>query len=399
MAFRDSFHEIVPGYRVNGEVMVFAVRTVKQGGLGDGCKLLQIGNFGCPDKMLIEEEEGKTAPSGYTGVADIDAIYQTLELAGMSTVVEGVLVNPNSVALLEYDDDNMVAHAVGDGGIFIFERSNVSAWQVEGNVYKVPTDLFDEFKTLALQRLTTAIQVVGQISNAYIHFDGSNDHVEFTGKGTENAGLLDWTQDWSIGMTLTEFDIRSDGKFVTLFKSGDNAIMLRRGGSNHGLYVTGNNGATKIGANTWYAPNAGGKILFVFYKEFSRLRYYIGNVDGTYSLRASYSVNVTNIGGNNPGTEFSIGKKVTSNNVAESLMFHGGANNLIVAAEPIEGPLVAEYFQVNNTYDEASFYADLTSWVKMGEDTYPNVVDTKGILTGGELINGTEDDFVEIPSE
>ena len=96
---------------------------------------------------------------------------------------------------------------------------------------------------------------------------------------------------------------------------------------------------------------------------------------------------------------FSIGKKVTSNNVAESLMYAGGLNNFIYADEPLAGPLVSEYFGVNNTYDEASFYGDLNSWVKMGEDTYPNVVDTLGALTGGALIDGTEEDFVEIPSE
>ena len=173
--------------------------------------------------------------------------------------------------------------------------------------------------------------------------------------------------------------------------------MLRRGGSNHGLYITGNDGATKVGANTWYAPNPGGKLLFVFYKAFSRLRYYIGNVDGTYNLRASYFVNTASIGGNNPGTKFCIGKRVTSDAVAQSLMFHGGANNVIVTDEPLEGPLVEEYFQVSETYDQSSFYADLTSWVKMGEDTFPTVSDEKGAMTGGALIDGNEDDFVEIP--
>ena len=148
-----------------------------------------------PTRCLAQVAADETAPSGYMGVEDVDAIYESLELAGMSTVVEGVLVNPNSVALLEYNDDEMVAHAAGDGGIFIFERANVSDWQSEGNVYKVPSALFDEFKALALQRLTTALQVVGQISNAYIHFDGSNDYVEFSGKGAANSGLLDWDQD------------------------------------------------------------------------------------------------------------------------------------------------------------------------------------------------------------
>ena len=78
-------------------------------------------------------------------------------------------------------------------------------------------------------------------------------------------------------------------------------------------------------------------------------------------------------------------------------MFHGGANNVIVAAEALGGPLITEYFQVSETYDQASFYADLTSWIKMGEDTFPTVSDTLGAMTGGALIDGNEDDFVEIP--
>ena len=261
----------------------------------------------------------------------------------------------------------------------------------------MPDDQFDAFKELALARLSTILDVAGQAADAYIHFDGSNDYVEFTGTST---GLLDWDQDWTVGISLVEFEVASDGKFITLFGSGGNAIMLRRGGANHGLYVTGNNGATKIGANTWYAPNPGGKLLFTYDgTDTKRLKYYIGNIDGSYALRANYGVNTTNIGGNDVGTNFCIGKRVTSNAVAESLMYHGGLNNFIYADEAFAGPLVAEYFGVNNTYDEASFYGDLTSWVKMGEDTYPNVVDTLGALTGGTLVDGTEEDFVEINAE
>ena len=399
MAFKDSFHEIVPGYRINGDAVVFVIKGVKTGGPGAGAKVLEVGNIGVANRKFIEtpDPDSWADTYAYTPVLDIDALYEQLELAGLSTVVTGVLANPSNISLLEYTDNMMVADARGDGGKFTFMRANVATFEQDGNEWKVPDAEFDTFKELALARLSTTLEVVGQTSNAYIHFDGSNDYVEFTDKGAENAGLLDWAQDWTLGMTLTEFEVKADQKFITLFSSGDNAIMLRRGGSNHGLYITGNNGATKIGANTWYAPNPGGKVLFVFYKDFSRLRYYIGNVDGTYSLRASYFVNTTNIGGNAPGSSLCIGKRVTSNAVGESLYFHGGANNLIVAAEAIEGPLVEEYFQVNNTYDEASFYGDLTSWVKMGEDAYPSVVDTKGVMTGGSLVDGNEDDFVEIP--
>ena len=363
-------------------------------------KTLEIGNFGIGHRTLIQvPDEYTQAPAGYIGVPDVQAVYDQLVLAGMSIVVDGALVNPASVALLEYNDDEMMAEATGSGGQFSFVRSKVSAFQYAGNnTWKVPDAEFDTFKELALQRLSTVLDIAGQSANAYIHFDGSNDYVEFTGTA---SGLLDWTAQWTVGINLVEFEVRSDGKFITLFKSGQNAIMLRRGGSNHGLYLTGNDGANKAGINTWHAPNPGGKLLFVNDGAAGFLKYYIGNVDGTYSLRGVVNIASATGGNNNPGSEFTIGKRVGSNAVAESLNYVGGLNNFIYADEAFANasPLIDEYFGVNNTYDEAGFYADLNSWVKMGEDAYPTVTDTLGALTGGSLVDGTEDDFVEIPSD
>ena len=400
MAFADSFHEIAPGYRINGRVMVFAIMTTKDGGVCDGQPILDIGSFGIPGRSFVQAEEGDRIPSGMNRVDDVAAIYEKLELSGMSTVIPGILVNPSAVALLEYDDDTMIAEAQGPLGKYEFQRANVPVVTryKDTNKWLFPSVEFDSFKELALQRLTTIIDVAAQASNAYIHFDGSNDYVEFTGTST---GLMDWTADWTIGINLVEFEVKSDQKFITLFKSGDNAIMLRRGGANHGLYLTGNDGANKAGVNTWYAPNPGGKLLFVNDGSAGFLKYYIGNVDGTFALRGVVNIASATGGNNSPGTEFCIGKKVGSNAVAESLYYPGGLNNFIYADEAFANasPMISEYFGVNNAYDQASFYGDLNSWVKMGEDTYPNVVDTLGALTGGSLINGTEEDFVEITED
>ena len=395
MAFKDSFHEIVPGYRINGDAVVFVIKGVKTGGVGAGSKMIEVGNIGVANRKFIETSDPASwpVPDSYTPVEDIDKLYEQLELSGLSTVVDGVLANPSNISLLEYDDNMMVADAVGDGGKFTFMRSDVATFEREGNTWKVPDAEFDTFKNLALTRLSTILDIAGQSSNAYIHFDGSNDYVEFTGGAT---GLLDWAEDWTVGISLVEFEVKADGKFITLFSSGQNAIMLRRGGINHGLYLTGNDGANKAGINTWYAPNPGGKLLFSNDGTNGFLRYYIGNVDGSYSLRGVVNIASATGGNNNPGSNFCIGKRVSSNAVAESLMYHGGLNNFIYADEAFAGPNIGEYFGVNNTYDESSFYADLNSWVKMGEDTYPDVVDTLGALTGGTLVNGTEDDFVEI---
>ena len=402
MAFKDSFHEIVPGYRINGHAVVFAVKSVTPGGVGGGGrKTIELGNFGPGNRKFIETDDPENwpDPTSYYPVKDIDALYEQLELAGLSTVVTGtVLVNPSNVSLVEYGDDFLTAEGVGDHSRWFFRRSKGEQWVKRGDHFEVPDSLFDEFKETALARLTTLAELASETASHYIALDGSNDYITFTEKGAANANLLDWAAgDWSIGINLVTFDVKADGKFITLFKSGANAIMLRRGGGNHGLYITGNNGTTKIGANTWYAPNPGGKLLFTFDSTSSRLKYYIGNVDGTYALRANYFVNTTNIGGNSPSGELQFGERVSSNNVAESLYFHGGVNNLIITDDVMAGPLIEEYFQVSESYDQSSFYGDLTSWAKLGEDTYPNVTDTLGAMTGGELIGGTEDDFVELP--
>ena len=56
MSFAEAFHEVIPGYRVSGRVLVTAVRGVKDGGIGSGSKTLEIGNFGLPGLSLIEAE-------------------------------------------------------------------------------------------------------------------------------------------------------------------------------------------------------------------------------------------------------------------------------------------------------------------------------------------------------
>ena len=402
MAFKDSFHEVAPGHRVNGNAVVLVTRSIKQGGAGSGSKMLHFACFGVASFTLIEVEDVGVwpIPESMIPVEDIDKVYSAMEGEGLSTIVENVLVNPELVGLLEYSDNHIVADSLGGERRLSFTKSTRSSWKREGNNFLVPSADFDTFKELALKRLTTSLEVVGQFSNSFIRFDGSNDYVEFSAKGATNVNLLDWSKDWTIGVTLTEFGIASDGKFITLFSSGQNAIMLRRGGANHGLYLTGNDGANKAGINAWYAPNAGGKLLFTYDGESAtgtpRLKYYIGNVDGSYALRGSVNVAVATLGNNNPGTNFCIGKRVGNNAVAESLNFHGGMNNVITADEPLAGPLVQEYFQVNETYDESSFYADLSSWIKMGEDVFPAVSDEKGVMTGGQMYGGNADDFVEI---
>ena len=38
MAFKDSFHEVAPGQRVNGSAVVFVIRSAQQRGPGSGAE-------------------------------------------------------------------------------------------------------------------------------------------------------------------------------------------------------------------------------------------------------------------------------------------------------------------------------------------------------------------------
>ena len=79
------------------------------------------------------------------------------------------------------------------------------------------------------------------------------------------------------------------------------------------------------------------------------------------------------------------------------LHWDGGVNNLIALQGSLGPTDRASYFQsVGEAFDEQTWYPDLTTWAKLGEDPYPTVVDSIGTLSGGTLVNGTEEDFVPI---
>jgi len=252
---------------------------------------------------------------------------------------------------------------------------------------------FDLEDFVAIQDLAAA----GNQASRYIELDGANDYIEFTSLqgGTEN--VLDWSKDWSIGLTLVGLtETTSDNKLMTLFSNGNNAIFLRRGGTNWGMYVTGD-ANLQHGANTWYAPTATSRLLFTYDASTYRLKYYLGEpASGTYALRANLLVNA-NTRVNQVGNSLCIGKGVNTN-LGTSALWDGGVNNLIISDQVLVGPQVDEFFQTGEAFTEHEYYADLTTYARLGEDTYPNVVDTKSNATG-VLVNGAANDFVDIPTE
>lgn len=249
---------------------------------------------------------------------------------------------------------------------------------------------FDLEDFVAIQDLAAA----GNQASKFIELDGANDYIEFTGLGGGTQNVLNWAQSWSIGLTLVGLGpTTGDSQLMTLFSNGNNAIFLRRGGTNWGMYVTGD-ANLQHGANTWYAPNATSRILFTYDAVTKRLKYYLGDpASGIYAQRANLLVNSSTLL-NQVGTSLCVGKAVSTN--IGGIAWDGGVNNLIISDQVLVGPQVDEFFQTGEDFTTHEYYADLTTYARLGEDTYPAVVDTLGNATG-TLVNGAADDFVNIP--
>ena len=252
----------------------------------------------------------------------------------------------------------------------------------------------------------------GNQSNKYIDLDGVNDYIKF-----DNAdSALDFTQDWTIGITLVGVTGPASAGKMTLFSRGGVHITLnaQAGSTNWGLYVTSDNDlfntTKRAQANTWYAPGDFSRLLFVHDSTAKRLKYYIGEPStGSYAMRANLSIPQSMIDGQNIAGGLEIGENWTGvgGSNFSGINWNGGVNNLIGSNIKFTGPFVEEYFQ-NQAIDpdnpdafftSAEFYSDLTFYCKQGEDPYPTVTDEKGTLTGGELMNGSPDDFKDIPTQ
>ena len=405
MAFQDVFHQVsqvgtygaTANVRIAGRNISYVRAFVKRGGLLDGHKGIHIGQLYNPDLYYYEND---VPVAGFNVVPSADEVYAAFFAQGMSEVVKDqLLANPLAVGELNYDDVCLTATIIGAGGSWAFKADPTVTveTEVQERVWAVPADAFPTFRDLALQRLSTLPS--GVQASAYIAFNGADDYVNFTA-GNTALGYLDWTKDWTLGITLIGYPQHSDSKYQCLFASGNNVLMIRRGGTNQALYIASNNtGYASQGINTWSPINDGDRLQFEYTATNKHLKYFKGQPGQVPQLVGTLTVNATNIANNDPGDDFAIGRGNGLTNYQELLHWDGGVNNFIGMQGPMGTTDRLSYFQsVGEAYDEQTWYPDLDSWAKMGEDPYPTVVDTVGGLTGGALINGTEEDFVPIES-
>ena len=398
MAFFEVFHQLTPNQRNAGRNISFVRKYVVQGGLNDGKNALHIGQLFNPDIVFIEESPDPEITShGFRTLVSVEDTFQAMFSQGLSEIIPGqLLANPLAIATLDYTDVELKAAIIGPGGVWSFVSSNVSVpTPIANHKWAMPADQFIAFRTLALQRLST---LPGSTqASSYIAFNGGDDYINFSG-GNNAAGFMDWSKDWALGITLVGFPQHSDSKYQCLFASGNNVLMIRRGGTNQALYIASNNtGYASQGINTWTPINDGDRLYFAHDASTHRLKYFKAQQGSTPILVGTLTVNATNIANNDPGNDFAIGRGNGQGGQNELLHWDGGVNNFIGMQSSFGATDLASYFEsIGEEFSEQSWYSDLTSFAGLGEDPYPSVVDTLGALTGGELVNGTEEDFVPI---
>jgi len=306
MSFTEVFHQITGNARVAGRNISYVRKFTKRGGILDGHMGIHIGLLYNSDIYLYQNDE---PVAGLNIVPDAQAVYDAFFAQSMSEVVTGLLLaNPEAIGELDYDDTKLRATVIGAGGSweFIADPSVVAETEIQERVWAIPAAAFSTFRDLALQRLSTLPS--GVQASSYIAFNGGDDYINFTA-GNTALKYLDWTADWTLGITLVGYPQHSDSKYQCLFASGNNVLMIRRGGTNQALYIASNNtGYASQGINTWSPINDGDRLQFEYNSTSKHLRYFKGQPGATPQLVGTLTVNATNIANNDPGDDFAIGR-------------------------------------------------------------------------------------------
>jgi len=435
MAFTDLFHEIDLGtttsdvalgnMRISGKNISFVKKFTQKGGLLNGAPALQIALINDVDKFIYQADQRVT---GMTVAADVGAIYTQLYAAGMTEVVTGqILTLPSSIAELDYDNTKMRVNVIGDAGWFTFDSdSQVTAIEETGDhKWAVPATSFIAFRDSSLTSLTTPEQQAGEQADHFIVWSvektqadrDSGSYIQFTG-GNKNQGndcLMNFVKTWSLGITLAGFAKPGQSLCYSLFNSDYNYIGYKnyQSGTRWQYSTSGNaTGNYTFYWQTYREVQDGDRLLIVndaSGQGSPAVSIYIGRPGFAPHLVVYDSNSHSSItGGQGPNETFSIGQgNDQPYNYTSSFMnwpIYSGLNNFIALSEygPSNKGLLTElerteYFECNATaFTSLSFYNDLFAYAELGADTYPNVVDAKGNLTGGEFHNGSATDFRNI---
>ena len=269
----------------------------------------------------------------------------------------------------------------------LFANVSTSTGYSAGHYEFVISDLGYEYNNSDVQFILSAPAPTGgapaTLDDAFIRMDGVNDYISLDGTGS----IMDYTATWTVACEIVELpSVTTDNKFMTLWRSGNNGLSLRRGGTNWGFYAA--NGYNSVAqANTWYAPSAGSRILVEC--DGVRIKYWLDGVQRSNSvMNTTHRDSTSHV---NNSIDFGKGGIAFGQGTYQD--FEGGVDNMLFTNNILSSAEKAEFF-AGGDVTQHSYYTAARDFVPCGEGTFPNVVGEKSNVTGS-LVNGTSDDFVE----
>ena len=150
-----------------------------------------------------------------------------------------------------------------------------------------------------------------------IRLNGVDAYIEFSEGRTD---VLDFTKDWSLGVTVVTQGSSVQGANLACFASGGVSLNLKVQGepsqtSNWGSYNTSNGDlyhvTARFNTNTWAGPTDASRLLWIYTASTKKLAYYISCEEGSYSRKANIAVPQSAIDAQTPGTALCFSKPWT----------------------------------------------------------------------------------------
>ena len=194
MTFNLSYHEIVPGRKVNGSSVAFVKLFTVDSGLYAGSTGIHFGLIIEADVIGLET----TAQGAFVNLnpGQAASLYVDVRTAGMAEpFTDLLLVNPNALANLNIGSELITLYVDGAEGTLSFRKVQVPAVAENGrNIYDVPTGDFASLVTLVQAWVPEVVSSGGSGGPG-----GADTQVQFNNAG-EFAGSPNVTFD---GTTLT----------------------------------------------------------------------------------------------------------------------------------------------------------------------------------------------------
>jgi hypothetical protein len=227
------------------------------------------------------------------------------------------------------------------------------------------------------------------VGNNLIEYHGAN-YTTFD----NNGDIFNFNKSWFLSVGC--LTMHATGAFQGLFTAGDNSFNWLAGNGNYGIYLDDREPVTQGGSsrqNTWSDP-AMSRVMLNYDHTTKKLEYWLGAMGSNPTLKIldieQYQGDPVNL--YETPTELCLGKGLSGSN-----NLRGELNELIGGTQYLGSSQVQAIYSGDGK--DWSAFPQITIHAPLGEDTYPSVSVTGNVLSNGQMVGGSADDYKPIPEE